>query len=814
MKISERQFVREDCLVRVSVCPFQFNPSTGELRASRRMRISVRFESPLPKLDSPSRTTGFSPGGEGGEREDVFSQILNRTVLNYAKREWADVAQALEGTASLEAGEASRASGQVLPMSGLSGKSLRMEVKQEGIYRITYEDLAANKLNPASIAPDSLRVLNGGAEIAIKVVSALEDRLGPGDTIEFFARGLDNTYTDTNVYWLTLGEGPGRRIESTDGSLTGQGEKTTAFTDMPRFEENRAIWPYVPGAPERDHWFWEKLTAPVTKTYTIQVSSVVVPVSNAVLRVALRGATTMAPHPNHHTRVLLNGVQIGDATWDDDIQYIHRMSLPEGLLKEGENTVSIAVPGDTGAPVDSVLLNWIEVRYSRLLEAESNRLFYHVTGEGRLEMAIRKLGLAEVRIFDITDPADPREVVGASVEPDGELYTAAFEGSVEGGKNYCVLTGDGVRSPDLLSAWEPADLANPQNGADYLLITSKTFLSSVAPLMKYHEGQGMRVRGIAVEDIYNEFNDGIFHPSAIRNFLKVAYTNWTKPAPTYVLLVGDANGDYRDYLGTGKKNIVPVHHSITQGMGLTPDDGWYASVHGNDLLPDMLIGRLSASTPEAAAQVAAKVVSYEKTSDYTPAGALFIADNDESSFEAINEELIAMLPETLSARRVYLSKAESPVSARRAIMNGMNKGMLITNYVGHGHNFYWAAEKIFRSVDIAALENAGKLTFMTSLDCYNNFFSHPVRYSLGELLVITPDKGAIGSFAPSGTGYPWEHNLLGKALFSAVFQDGERVLGSFTTRAKIEAYAQGTSRDLLKCYSLMGDPAARLKTVK
>jgi len=811
--ISERQFVREDCLVRVTVSPFQFNPSTGELLVSKRMRVSVRFESPLaqPWLQTTPPAEPSPAAGRVGD--EVFSQMLGRTVLSYAKRENAALPQADESTGGPEAAQTTRIPGRGLSMAASSGKLLRIEIKKVGIYRITYEDLLAEKLDPTTIVPASLRMSNRGREVAIKVESALADRLSPGDAIEFYARGMDDSYTDTNVYWLAWGEEAGKRIESTDGSPSGHAELVNTFTDNVHFGENHVIWSFTPGAPNVNPWFWERLTAPVTKDYSIVVRSVVPDQSEALLKVALQGSTTMAPHPNHHTQILLNGVQIGDATWDGDMKYVHSMSIPKGLLKKGGNAVTVTMPGDTGAEVDSVFLNWIEVEYSRLLEAVNDRLQFHVQGEGRREMVIWKLGRADVRIFDITDPLGPREVTGASVRRVGSFYTATFQDNVDGGKSYLVRTGGGVKRPDLLSAWEPTNLAGSQNGADYILITSRPFLSSVAPLLKWHRSWGMRAKAVAVEDIYNEFNDGIFHPSAIKTFLKAAFANWQRPAPTYVLLVGDATGDYRGYLATGKKNIVPPHLSITQGLGLTPDDGWYACVAGSDPLPDMLIGRLSASTPKAAAQVVAKILAYEKASDYRPDKALFIADDDEIGFETINEELITILPKSISPRRVYLSQAANPAAAHRAIMNGINRGMLITNYVGHGNAFYWSAEKILQDSDVSSLENAGRLTFVTSLDCYNGFFSHPSSYSLGELLVITPKKGAIGSFAPSGTGYPWEHDLLGKALFSAVFE-GDSVLGSFTTRAKIDAYARGTSRDLLECYGLIGDPASRLKIVK
>ena len=106
----------------------------------------------------------------------------------------------------------------------------------------------------------------------------------------------------------------------------------------------------------------------------------------------------------------------------------------------------------------------------------------------------------------------------------------------------------------------------------------------------------MRVKAVSVEDIYDELNDGLLDPRAIQDFLKYAYESWEPPAPTYVLLVGDANTDYRDYFGAGKRSQVPVHLSVTS-LGLTPDDNWYVSIQGEGVLPEMLIGRIPGSSP-------------------------------------------------------------------------------------------------------------------------------------------------------------------------------------------------------------------------
>ena len=79
---------------------------------------------------------------------------------------------------------------------------------------------------------------------------------------------------------------------------------------------------------------------------------------------------------------------------------------------------------------------------------------------------------------------------------------------------------------------------------------------------------------VDIEDIYAEFSYGIFDPRAIRKFLQYAYHNWQQPAPTYVLLVGDATNDYQNCHQLEKKNIVPVYLSKNSESILISDDNW------------------------------------------------------------------------------------------------------------------------------------------------------------------------------------------------------------------------------------------------
>ena len=74
-----------------------------------------------------------------------------------------------------------------------------------------------------------------------------------------------------------------------------------------------------------------------------------------------------------------------------------------------------------------------------------------------------------------------------------------------------------------------SDLHSTHNAADYIIITHNHFIQDVQPLADYRAQQGLRTKVVDVQDIYDEFNDGILNPNAIREFLDYAYHNWQPP---------------------------------------------------------------------------------------------------------------------------------------------------------------------------------------------------------------------------------------------------------------------------------------------
>jgi hypothetical protein len=822
LEMGAREILRGVPVSRLRIFPFDWHPDTQELHYAEKIRLSVLFENPLPM-----ERTRAKKG-----RDDVYDALLEKVILNYQGQ--------YQSTSPIEPPRRANAGNIRLRDLGdvrnvrqvdsapldeaptrhvKQSDALKIEITEAGIYRIFYKDLADAGLRTQYINPERLRLFNQGKEVAIRVVSETQSQFKPDDFIEFYATDIDNTFTGTNVYWLYWRKkGFGKRMAQINGFVTGGGEKMEAFYEHLHIEGNGKFWLETPDAPVQDYWFWQRLNGSDVKELSLNIPSpMAVPSREAIVRLAFQGRSTAPPHPNHHTLIKLNGTVIGDEFWDGDSTYIQEMTISSEILVAGDNTLTVEMPGDTGAIVDVIYLNWVEIDYWRHFEAvENDSLGLTVNGNGNLHITVEKLSKQKIVIYDVTNLDEVAEVVNFSVEGEKRNYQATFETQVTGEKTYYVSTTQQIKSPIRIALMAPAKLKAPKNGADYILITDKEFLQAVQPLGEFRRRQGLRVKMISVQDIYNEFNDGLSDPTAIKDFLRYAYENWNRPAPTYVFFVGDASLNYRNT----KKNKVPAHLSASW-EGLTPDDNWYVSVDGNDILPDMFIGRIpSGDNPETVAALIDKIIRFEESTRENPRKILLVADSS-SEFEDLNELLFGFLPAHLSADKIYLreylagvdkDKTEQRIAkATRDISASFNDGVMISNYIGHGVTDRWSKSKgLYNPDHVHKLKNEEQLAFTLMLTCINGYFIDPNKYSFAEEFLLARG-GAIAAFAPSNVSYTWEDMILGKEIFSSIFEQGNKIMGTITTQGKIAAYEQGTSQSVLQMFTLFGDPALSLK---
>ena len=785
-------FLRGQRVARLTLQPFQYNPVRGTLRLHRRLRVRVRFLRPLTASQKPvfSEKTGFWTG------------LLSQVLINHA---------------SLPQPETSARS--PLPASPLSSpvtSTLKIFVEADGFYRIGYDDLRRAGFDPTGLDPRTLRLTCQGVEQPIHIRGEDDGRFDPDDAILFYGQALTSTYTARNVYWLTAAGAGGLRMAERDGSPAAGLPTPTAFFNTLYAEENHTYWQNPPGGQAWDHWYWHQLVAPAIFTVTFTLSHTAPITAEARLQVALRGKTTADVNPDHHTRLWLNGTLLDEAWWDGQIAYQPILTFSQSLLYDGPNTLTIESVGDTGAAVDRLYLNWLRLDYWDTYTAEGDRLAFRSPLSGAVRFELTGFTRPDVEVFDVTAPAAPVRILNPAIQPDGTGYRVTFADAATAESRYLALTREQQRRPVGLLLDTPSDLRSPANGADYIIITHGDFTTATLPLAAHYQDQGLRVAVVDVADIYDEFNAGIFDPAAIRDFLAYAYHHWAAPPPAYVLLVGDANLDFRDNYGTGPPNYVPAHVFDTAGLGETPGDNWFVAVDGDDILPDMFIGRFPARTADEVTQLVEKTLAYATT---PPPGlwrsrALFVADDDRQAFTSLNETLMDLLPSGSMSWQID-ARDYPPGDPTDDLIGRVNDGVLLLHYTGHSavdHWGSWAGGYIFSNGDVASLTNGSRLPFATSADCISGFFALPgIAQSLAELLLARKGGGAVAVWSPAGLGYTAGHRVLFSALYRALFGEEPLSLGAATTAAKVSAYGQSEVwGELVETYVLFGDPALRL----
>ena len=153
--------------------------------------------------------------------------------------------------------------------------------------------------------------------------------------------------------------------------------------------------------------------------------------------------------------------------------------------------------------------------------------------------------------------------------------------------------------------------------------------------------------------------------------------------------------------------------------------------------------------------------------------------------------------------------------ARQAILNEINAGKLIVNFIGHGYTNGWASPSLFTTASLSSLSNGDLQPVVLAMTCKEGYYINPDLYAVGnealaEVVTRAQGKGAVASWSPTGLGIATGHDYLDRGFFNALFKDGVFTIGLATARGKLDLFATGANLDLLDTYLLFGDPALHI----
>jgi len=352
-------------------------------------------------------------------------------------------------------------------------------------------------------------------------------------------------------------------------------------------------------------------------------------------------------------------------------------------------------------------------------------------------------------------------------------------------------------------------LRDVTNQADYVVIGPRSFLGAAEPLLERRRSQGLESRAVSLEEIASEFGYGRPSGEAMRAFLTYAFHSWRR-SPRYVLLLGDATYDPQRFLATSWASPLPALWTKTSYLW-TASDPALGAVNGEDLLPDLAIGRLPATTVEQAEKLVAKLLAWEDSGQDLGGRAVLVADNPDvaGDFEADVEDIRESF---LGGRATStLRLRELGAATRPSILAAFDEGASLMSYVGHGGTAVWASENVLNSGDAASLQAQSRQPLLLTMNCLNGYFVAPNFDALPEAFLKAEGRGAIAAFAPSGLSLDGPAHQYHRALMSELVSSTHERLGDAILAAQRDYAETGLMPELLTIYHLFGDPATKIR---
>ena len=666
--------------------------------------------------------------------------------------------------------------------------ALKMTIREEGWYRVTLQELIAAGFD-TSATPRNLQLFLNGVEQPMRVAGEQRGRL---ESIEFFATAQDKATTDAHVYWLINGDAAGSRIGfvNTEGKSGGAG--SFPFTVERR---DRTVYFSSLRNGDAENFFGQVISSkPVDQTLTLRHLDTT-SADQAEVEIALQGVTEQAA--GHSVRVLVNGAPVGSVAFSGQTHKTQKFAISRELLKGGDNVVTLV----TEVAGSVSLVDYIRVTYPHMYASDGGSLRMSVASESQ---TIDGFSDDTVRVFDLTDPSAPIELAGR-VFAQGGSYAVTVDMAGQGTRTLLALTDNRIKSPASITLNEPSNLRAKKGKANLLIIARREFFDALEPLRALRESQGLRVRMVDIADVFDEFSNGESNPQAIRDFLSFAATTWKKK-PSFVLFAGQGSLDPRNYLGFGDGDIVPTKLIDTALMETASDD-WFVDFN-DDGLPELAVGRLPFRTQNEAATMVSKILSYERSNSASEA--LLVADaNDGFDFEAASGLVGDTLPAGLKINRVERGRVDA-ASAKTALIDAINRGQKIVNYMGHGSVNQWKGD-LLTNDDARGLTN-DRLSLFVMMTCLNGYFQDAALDSLAEALLKAERGGAVAVWTSSGMTGPGEQAVMNQQLYKLLFAGGAGKGQALRLgEAIIKAKATTGDADVRRTWVLLGDPAMRIK---
>lgn len=677
----------------------------------------------------------------------------------------------------------------------------KFKVGKTGLYRINQQTLANAGLG--SIPAEQFQLWRNGEEVAI-YTSVPSGIIPANGYIEFWGEKNDGNpdrglykdpnnqlslklslETDTAAYFMTVTNGPVKRIADAVNDVTGNTLPPDPYF-MYRYEYNyqaqinfgKAVYfgEYVYSSTYDAGEFWSSTDIrPPTPIQVVTENLFVATTGpSATFRASFAGNSYLGG--SRFVKAEINGTTVLN-------QSLPNMNV--GVFSN--NAVALSVLGSTAAtvrfsnvngdPNDRMVVGFFEINYPRLFNFGGKTNFEFslpATTKGNyLEISNFNWGNGTPPVlYDLTNNKRYTANTG-----NPALLRFALPASAQSRKLVLVSEATtNITSVSGLTQRNFIDYRNAGNQGNYIIISNKRLFNpgGTNPVEQYRqyrsstEGGGYTAIIADIDELTDQFAFGIkMHPLSIKNFLRFARNNFAS-SPKFAFLIGKAV-TYNEF----RLRESSVH---ADKLNLVPTFGWPASDNllGSDNMkpvPATPIGRLAAIYPDEVSIYLDKIKQYEQQQQNTvqtienkawmKTMVHVVGANDislDASLTAHLNNYRDIIEDTLYGANVtsFNRTATGPETpATNALMESLfNDGISLLNYFGHS-----AATQLDYNLNSPdQFDNYGKYPVFTVNGCNaGNIYSFDTSRlqlitSLSEKFVLAKDKGAIGFIASTHFG--------------------------------------------------------------
>jgi len=875
-------WLRNQRIASIVIEPAQWDPATRRLEVASEIAIEVSGE--------PQARTVIA-----AETEDPFEGAYRDMLVNYEQgRAWRRAASSRRGDRGFD----TEATATIADSSVFVGHVwVKLAISTPGFYRVTFGQVRNTAAfgGVTTTPTDSVRLFTWPGvpvlpensfcdscdyrEVAAAFVDKQNDRLfndnedyfyfyalGPNDWLNVYDPAqpdtvhLNHPYDTNNYYYLTVATpqapvaGPPARIDVRSAVPVMDGSEVTPATFIERlhFETDAEYFPDAtplfpsssrPNSYFWEKWFWRSLDPGRSFSDVFDAPGADTTIAPRV-RMRLWGLSardTCRDDPSradHMVDFEWNGVNVNRYAWDALRGYTIDATLPS--LKRAGNQVRIIVPSFAACPSrnDRIAFAWYDVFYHRKFEPVGNQLaFESPAAPGNYLFRIAPFTTDTLpRVFDVTDPYRPVELVGFTYTATTGGRELAFENAQTGARRYRILQDASIARLATTSIADAptsslVNLRSSSRRADYLVVFYDGFKQAADLLTAWRrQHNGFETDSVPVSALYDQFSGGRTDPAAIRNFLRATYRSWAKK-PTYVTLLGDASYDFKNLTGRAPLGqpgtLMPSYEggfdNAVQRQFATDD--WLLNVdNAVTIVPDFFGGRIPVNDAATAIDVVRnKVILYEQGAplgEYRNRVMLIADDNYQGALEDGLDFLhlqqtgtldSTFTPPHIDRKYVYLhTYANGPGNtkpgAKSDIKQNINDGVALFNYIGHGSPFKLSDESVFLDTDVGTLTNGSRLPVFIAASCDIGKFNDPTVQSLGERLLTTPGRGAIGIVSATELALSGSNAALNQNLYAHLFRR-DPATGQYSSSVAEALLASKSGGTNSQKYELLGDAA-------